>query len=508
MPTRILQIQRKFRKMREHLRVRLYIPKAGEYKEYAALSYCWGGDQPLVTTKESLNQRFHRIALDDLPRTILDGVFTCEQLGIEFLWVDSLCIIQDDEDDKAHEIALMPSLFQNSSITFTASSAQNVYEGFLNRRVVTNFPDLVFEIPYRNHKGDLGSIVLYKLAIEEKSEPLDTRGWALQERFLSFRILDFNSHQVRFLCPGMDRCDGWTTRNLPKNNFNLVTLKAFEGDKDEWRSQLQSLHYSNPIQRWHQIVQEYSDRNLSKSEDRILAISGIATLFGKYFRDQYVAGLWRFALEVELLWSRKALTNELEPDMHPHYCRPKRYQGPSWSWTAINGPVWFLGNPRNNDHFCLRDMHCHVCLASPRAPYGTVHSGELHVTGRLRTAWWTPNVGPGKDFPDNLQLDNIDMSKKTCMRMIPDAIEDERGGTGLQALPVTLLEVSYTGEDGYGHEFKGPKGLVLWDLGNLRYSRLGVFECHRRFVKAPEYNIFEENRRWFDDCQTKRIVII
>jgi hypothetical protein len=97
---------------------------------YVALSYCWGGDQPVKSTHARLCEWIVNIPWDKLPLTIRDAVIVCQKLGIHFRWVDSLCILQDDPNEMAVEIAQMPDVYRNSTLTTAASRAAVCRKGF------------------------------------------------------------------------------------------------------------------------------------------------------------------------------------------------------------------------------------------------------------------------------------------------------------------------------------------------------------------------------------------
>ena len=104
---------------------------------------------------------------------------------MQFLWVDALCIVQDDEQDVEKEISLMPQIYGKAAVAIAASRAENVQEGFLHDRIVTENVDKVFEMPFRCPNRQMGTILLVEARRLYLEEPLDTRGWEMQERLLS-----------------------------------------------------------------------------------------------------------------------------------------------------------------------------------------------------------------------------------------------------------------------------------------------------------------------------------
>jgi hypothetical protein len=160
--------------------------------KYAALSYCWGQDQ-LKTTKASVS-RFHSgITLTDLSKTVQDAVRVVQRLGIRYLWVDCLCIIQDDDNNVAAEIGKMADVYQGALVNIVASCASNSDQGFLGRR-----PDiLTSSFVLRTFTGDVAKLVLepsgaYGLA----EESVNKQAWFMQESLLSPRLLMFGSCQL------------------------------------------------------------------------------------------------------------------------------------------------------------------------------------------------------------------------------------------------------------------------------------------------------------------------
>jgi hypothetical protein len=124
LPTRILKLEPKDR------RVRL-VPSAGQLGRYACLSHCWGQHRPVTTTKATLASFIaDGIAWADMPATFRDAITLAEKLGIFYIWIDSLCIVQDDLDDWTRESLSMAGIYANGCLTIAAASAASCSEGF------------------------------------------------------------------------------------------------------------------------------------------------------------------------------------------------------------------------------------------------------------------------------------------------------------------------------------------------------------------------------------------
>jgi len=275
----------------------------------------------------------------------------------------------------------MQNVYCNSTLTIAASRAAKVSEGFLADRSGTPFPDEVFNFPYKAKRlANLGSVTLIRTQINP--EPVDTRGWCLQERLLSPRTLEFGSRQLRFICQHNPRgiTDGW--RLKPEANDqrqdtleNIATLQADYGAQS---SNAQRTNYSNAIETWYRLVGVYTNRHLTDPKDRILAISGIAERYGAILNDRYLAGLWRSSLSRALYWT----TSDIKA------ARPTQWQGPSWSWTSVAAAVSFpTPTDIDGDHE-PQIVHVDLALCNPDHPFGAVleGSGRLVVKARLLPA--------------------------------------------------------------------------------------------------------------------------
>jgi hypothetical protein len=114
-------------------------------QQYVALSYCWGQSLPFITTRRSLQQQLHEIRFEQLPKTLQDSLMLARYLDFDYIWIDCLCIIQDDQEDWNREAACMADIYSNAALTIAASRAQDCTEGFLSVRNMASWVPVCFE---------------------------------------------------------------------------------------------------------------------------------------------------------------------------------------------------------------------------------------------------------------------------------------------------------------------------------------------------------------------------
>jgi hypothetical protein len=182
-------------------RVRLVEPRSA-IKCYAALSRCWGNFKPLCTTKETFEKHKKFFPLTELPRTFQGAVIVAKNLDIEYLWIDSLCIIQDCSEDWERECSRMAGVYSGALVTIAASDAEDSSKGFFHD-YSTKFDSCEFPYWRDIEDGMIMTSMTYlppnmeNLAVEPPSR-LSTRGWVLQERLLSQRVLSFGSNRLQW----------------------------------------------------------------------------------------------------------------------------------------------------------------------------------------------------------------------------------------------------------------------------------------------------------------------
>ncbi len=339
LPTRLLEVPPSSDTI--YLRHGASLPSPPKDTRYIALSHCWGqSGTPFTTTHSTLPLRTTGIPTSLLPQTFRDAVALAHHLNIPYLWIDSLCIIQDDAADWAAEAARMADVYRNAHLVLNAANSDADAAGFLRSRAA---PDTV-RIPRER-------VVLSLLPPEGRrwterdggrdnlaGEPISARAWCLQERVLPRRALQYGRHQMFWECELM--CageDGDVVRQVGGGALGRlcrtagVAVSVFDRkDRDPGREMEQGTNWAA----WHHMVEDYTARNITKHTDRLPALSGLAQGVVRERGGEYLAGLWKSGLLEGLLWC-KARSGSAALAPTPEYVAP------SWSWASVAGPVKF-----------------------------------------------------------------------------------------------------------------------------------------------------------------------
>jgi hypothetical protein len=178
---------------------RLCIAESHSQGFYVALSHCWGNSQQLVTTTVTLPERLKEITMTSMPQTFRDAVLITRELGIEYLWIDSLCILQDSREDRQKESSKMGAIFGNAFLTISAAGSTDSTQGIFRPRTVPSLPPVEIQ-PRDSDFTDLYVAEFLENIPFEKPQPIDSRAWCLQEIALSPRVLVYGTQMLGWLC--------------------------------------------------------------------------------------------------------------------------------------------------------------------------------------------------------------------------------------------------------------------------------------------------------------------
>lgn len=330
-------------------------PLAGTTGKYIALSHCWGTEPVLRTTHANFSQLCSRIDSSDLPLTFSDAVRYTQALGIAYLWIDSLCIIQDDLQDWDTESAKMTSIYHDAYLVIAAGASASDQEGLLYER-----PSLTRGKPLESKEGS----GVFDLLVQEEvphaaglfpsamvGSPINSRAWCMQELILARRSISFFKEELIWECHSCLDCEcgkitssshtSPTTYRENLENFEMTPLwfgwdNPLFGDSFnvvyKWKPYTFFADPETIFNEWrHLTVPAYSARALSKPKDRLPAAAGIASLIARKYNQEYLAGIWSRDLECGLMWSVPP-----SPELAP---APDDYIAPSFSWASVNREV-------------------------------------------------------------------------------------------------------------------------------------------------------------------------
>ncbi|KAH8800212.1 heterokaryon incompatibility protein-domain-containing protein [Xylogone sp. PMI_703] len=280
--------------------------------EYATLSHCWGKLKFLTLQTNNLERLKNGIPQEALSKTFRDAIIAARGLSLSYIWIDSLCIIQDDPDDWLRESSLMSHVYGGSSLNIAATGAPDGNSGCFFERSYPYKCRVQIKTGEQISHYDCVPKGMYQLHLS--SMPLLSRGWALQERVLPPRTLHFTSTQLFWECHQKVACETFP-EEMPSSLVERVD----------------SFFKKQPISRslWTWAIENYSSCKLTYSKDKLIAISGIARHIQKQTGDQYIAGMWQKDLELQLCWRMGKSARRLAP-----------YTAPTWSWASRDGPVW------------------------------------------------------------------------------------------------------------------------------------------------------------------------
>ncbi|KAH7084557.1 heterokaryon incompatibility protein-domain-containing protein [Paraphoma chrysanthemicola] len=352
--------------------------------EYVTLSHCWGKYPIFSLSTKNIEILKYGLPLDLLPKTFLDAIFVTRELGFKYVWIDSLCIVQDCDEDWRREAEQMGTYYQNAILNIAATSVSDGRMGFFRAR------DPNFLLPYKvfaNWDGPWpylntprkGHYYLCNTIWDNEinGSPLNRRCWVVQERILSPRVLHFGTTQIFWECTSMTANEVFAagfhaSMNVPPAKNSIPVNR-------ERRTPLRNEHF---YALWANIVQIYSRGGLTRTSDKLIAISGIAARVQTLLQDVYLAGLWKKSLPRQLLW-------KVSPGCEITGL-PLESRAPSWSWASLDAPVDFFDATRNierDDHEVLHASlaETQTILSIPTGPM-QVAEGYIRLKGPLKRA--------------------------------------------------------------------------------------------------------------------------
>ncbi|KAI0837762.1 HET-domain-containing protein [Hypoxylon sp. FL0890] len=361
--------------------------------KYVAFSHCWGKAKTLKLLQANLQTLLNSIHIDDLPTSYKEAILITMALGYRYIWIDSLCIIQDSMEDWTKEAAMMQDVYENSSLNICASAAAE------NSEASFEFRDPAIISPPEVVSSWTGlEVQTYRVADAEMFEkeiefsPLRQRAWVLQEVWLSRRSLSLTKTQFWWECKQKIACEAYP-RGMPSELIHENIARDMHERNEMCRrtqslssDQIMSFEHSGATEQeidrqWYDLVESYSNCGLTNPSDKLIAFSGITQHFCRKYSlvdDDYIAGIWRWQLPAALCW---------QTQKHGPTHRPDVYRAPSWSWASVEGSLHFTLHNENIEiekvkHLCnVLDIQLHY--ANMRYKTGLLNGGCIHLCGQV-----------------------------------------------------------------------------------------------------------------------------
>ncbi|KAF2234099.1 HET-domain-containing protein [Viridothelium virens] len=365
LPTRLLDIH----SIDSTGQIFLVLPEEARItRPYATLSHCWGKAKTLKLLSGNINQLQSGIAFGSLPTSYKEGITLARRLGLQYIWIDSLCIVQDDEADWRREAAQMANIFRYGEISIaTAAAADNSDTCFTERNsALIRLPSVQAswaQLPSCEYYLLPGGLYFHQV----EDSPLHKRAWVLQETMLAPRVLSVCKSQFWWVCLEHQACETFPN-GIPvraqSNRGTIAPISVGRYDKSErqWN--------------WNTMMERYSRCDLTVLSDRTIALSGIAQDKEERLGDRYIAGMWMSQLPRHLMWN-------VTPGTDSHF-RPDKYRAPSWSWLSIEGPIEFQN--LSDRHLYFQDV-CQLLDVQLKFydnnRYGSISGGYIKLRGPL-----------------------------------------------------------------------------------------------------------------------------
>ncbi|WYZ36519.1 hypothetical protein EsH8_II_000025 [Colletotrichum jinshuiense] len=438
------------------------------------LSYRWGADPTIVLLTSNIDRFRRGEPIQSLPRTFRDAITVARKFSIKYLWIDSLCILQDSEDDWQVQSNQMHEVYTYSACTISATASPCPDGGLFRSRQPSQVLPGYIKIDLPGGPGKKYDIWDEFYMDRQIRGPLTNRGWVFQERHLSPRVLHFTKTQVFWECITVDLCEAF-----PKMAPSVTMLPLRERFKTA-QSMLRQAPQSSSSQgkdqqmdeslynQWCQLLRQYTGCALTKPDDRLVAMAGIAQLYQQHTRDQYMAGLWKSRLLEGLDWV------VVDPVAQP----ANSSRAPSWSWAAVDSAV-VPQDVKLGYTYLVTARYIPPVLTSGSLGAGQRPGGAIELLGSITEAVvsWSHNRGP---CSKHLRLTLVDLA--STVYAYPDtAGESFEKGRVLHLLPfkTRLVTRDVADEEKYplGEHTFLLEGFILQPVSAVcgTYRRVGRF---------------------------------
>jgi hypothetical protein len=358
------------------------------------LSHCWGKVRFLTLTTKNIAALQREIVLADLPATFQDAITFARYNGVDYLWIDSLCIIQDSVNDWQKESSLMESVYSNGFCNIAATEASDGSGGcfFGHSSEACRIPTI--DIPRHESTWHLAIGRFLKSSkkrrhfispgtyschdqdfwVREITEStLRKHAWVIQERFLAKRVLYFSPRQIFFECNQLRACEvcpEYIPIVYSRDGIGVLRETLAIAKRQVRHHAPTTNTIRSALSAWSGLISNYSACALTYEKDRLIALAGLARYFQPFIGCRYLAGLWETEFVSQLLWKNAATSTH-----------STTYQAPSWSWASRPGKVEIPYGTRYGE-VAVNLLDIRV-TAIGRSTFGQVTSGFVKMVGRL-----------------------------------------------------------------------------------------------------------------------------
>lgn len=447
---------------------------------FAALSYCWGpiddAKQQLTTTTASLSQRRKAIETVDMTEVLRDAVAVTRALKIPYLWVDALCILQDDISDWEAQCVKVAELYASASVTICAASSTSCRQGFLRQR------GLRIRIPFRSVRGPISGSYYLQFKYAGLSRGLvfsdDTadfqhsrwgnRGWVFQENFSASRKLVFGNASLHYYTPSSVQTMGSDTTQ--KVNGSVLSRNTVQDREWTYKS-------------WASIIREYSrceGSSFTKTKDILPALSGLTSHYYDLLQEEFYAGLWKGDLFRGLMWYWDGDSVTLPKR---DCCLPRslmRHEDlPIPSWSPLGRGMFVTHGALYKDDECFTSFQPeYQLLRASTTPIGNNPFGEIENNWSLLVHSYVLNLAT----LDNRKL-NVEDSPYD-----PDS--GSRGILAYEGKQVGCFELDFCYDeyaDLYPDSMTEFPTRMMDEISHFSWVLLG--SCKVRHVEEPEHKM-------------------
>ncbi|KAJ5088548.1 hypothetical protein N7456_012164 [Penicillium angulare] len=523
----------------------------GKPPGFIALSYCWGPEQQasaqLKTTSENLHEHLQNIPLEKLPATISDAILVCRALDIQYIWVDALCIIQDDEHDWEKEAANMGKVYSNALVTIAVTTGDSCQSGFVKRRSVPciNIPfrsslrpeisgeflirplpsdeevsfsiytDNGFDVQelldpnWQKDEFKFANFAFDNFAVDIEESAWNSRAWTFQETRLSPRILLFGDSMFHLSVGDFFQSED----GVQKDDIGLWGDDTSDSSDESEEEADEDSREADFQRKWESLVWSYSERSLTFQRDKLIAFSAIASHASTQTKGQYLAGLWSENLHRGLLWGH------FGTDTTQKYLDPSReYTAPSWSWASQPDLVKWISDYDRTAKTEMEVLSWNTTVGMD--PYGRVRDGHIKILAKVcpipATNIRHEIMSLGMTFPfellssegEYLAQIRVDWRNQSDVAPVDPVTKEEKEDGPIERLFMVLIasrpykESEMPSGEGKNRLYSDclVQGLLLLPSENgNEYRRVGLFVSESRDLGGP---------RFWENIEMKEITLI